>query len=119
MSDTWTTVTYQKVKKPKVVDNTPIKTTPINNSTNQNKIIKKTVQTNLHKIDNETDTFVVKRFGSIGKTVTTFRVAAGLTQEQLAKKMYVQIATIKNVENGTAVYDGSLLNKLKQELKFK
>ena len=118
-NDGWTVVDYTKKKTPKPTVNKPyqpIKTNPI---INENKIIKKPIRSNLHKIENETETFTVKRFGSIGKTVTTFRTSAGLTQEQLAKKLYLPIATIKNVENGSAVYDGVLLNKLKQELKFK
>jgi ribosome-binding protein aMBF1 (putative translation factor) len=115
----WTVVSYQKKKKEKPVVEKPfipLKTTPINTTSN---IIKKPVYNNAHKIDNETETFHTKRFGSLGKIVASHRNIARLTQQELANKIQVKLHIIKSVEDGTGIYDGKLLNKLKQELKFK
>ena len=38
------------------------------------------------------------------------------TQEELAKKMCVPLQTIRNVENGTELYNGQLVSKLKKIL---
>ena len=116
----WTVVSYQKKKKEKPVVEKPVIPSsvlkPIYTTPN---IIKKPFNNNLQKIDNETETFHTKRFGSLGKIVSSYRNIARLTQQELANKIQVKLHIIKSVEDGTGLYDGKLLNKLKQELKFK
>ena len=66
-------------------------------------------------IDN--DDYVPKKFDkTFGKIVSSKRNQKGMSQEAFAKKLCVQKGLIQNVENGTAIYNPSLMSKLRKEL---
>jgi ribosome-binding protein aMBF1 (putative translation factor) len=63
------------------------------------------------------DDFVAKKFDkTFGKIVSSKRNQKGMSQEAFAKKLCLQKSLIQNVENGTAVYNPSLMSKLRKEL---
>jgi putative transcription factor len=58
-----------------------------------------------------------KRFGQEnGKTMQKARCELKLTQEQLAQKLNVQTAVVKSYENGTAIPEQNLLNRINRVL---
>ena len=65
------------------------------------------------------DDFVAKKFDkTFGKIVSSKRNQKGMSQEAFAKKLCLQKSLIQNVENGTAVYNPSLMSKLRKELEI-
>jgi ribosome-binding protein aMBF1 (putative translation factor) len=67
----------------------------------------------------DADDFVVKKFDkAFGKMVSSKRNQKEMNQDALAKKLCVQKSIIQSVENGTAVYNPSLMSKLRKELEI-
>lgn len=120
MSDNegWTTVTYKKVKKPPK-QTTPLPVNKLTAVLPTNKFMERRESTGLHKIENETETFIVKKFGDLGKKIAVARSAKGMTQKDLALKLFLGTNIIQNIENGSAVYDGKIVHKLKTILDIK
>lgn len=112
----WIKVTYKKPKKIVTPKSVETQTKPIEPKIPQNKIVARKESNGLHKIENETENFAVKRFGSAGKEIIALRTIKRLTQRELAQKCNVQLKEIQDLENGTGVYNGPLLNKVKSVL---
>lgn len=53
---------------------------------------------------------------SISQEISKARVAKGLTQKELAQKLNVQPTMITNYENGKAIPDNQMLQKIAREL---
>ena len=117
--DGWTVVSYKKTPKPKKVindteyeqfnyDSKPIKKSNIVN--------KNSVDRKIAKVANDTENFSVKKFGTIGKTISSARLAKKMTQKELANKLSIQVNLLQTIENGSAVYDGNLYSKIKNFL---
>ena len=65
----------------------------------------------------ENDTKPVKHFGQEnGKKMQKARCELKLTQEQLAGKLNVQTPVVKSYENGTAIPEQNLLNRINRIL---
>ena len=127
-NDGWTVVSYKQKKPLKVVPKEgpvgsglkpysksaptqPTKTNVISQKTN------KSESQRLAKIENEQETFHVKRVPmNIARDLTGKRLAKGWNQEELAQKCNLQLKVVKEVENGTGVYDGKIIDKLKRVL---
>lgn len=74
----------------------------------------------LTKINNETETFIVKRIGKdIGQQIVNARIAKNWNQKQLAGFMSEPIRTVVDFENGSAVYDSQKLSKFARILNIK
>jgi ribosome-binding protein aMBF1 (putative translation factor) len=81
---------------------------------NKNKDIK-AIQ---NKVDKQTECFVYEKTPQIIRTnLINFRLSKSWKQEQLAQFCNVQVKVIKDIENGTALYDAQMINKLNQKLK--
>lgn len=65
----------------------------------------------------DSDDFVPKKFDkAFGKIVASKRNQQQMNQDALAKKLNVQSSIIKSIENGTAIYNPSLMSKLRKQL---
>lgn len=73
----------------------------------------------LRSIENETETFKLKKIDSkMSKQIQQARCNQGLSQKELANKVNVPVKTIVEYENGKAILDHKILNKLKRVLKI-
>ena len=83
-------------------------------SANQNQV---NVVTNAKKIDSEEDTFKHKIIGmEMGKRISQARCEKKITQKEFANALFLPEAVIKNFENGKAVYNAVILNKMEKYL---
>jgi ribosome-binding protein aMBF1 (putative translation factor) len=117
----WQTVGWDKRgEKPRGVSETTFKNNEIRSGRvasslktvpmNQNKV---NVVTNIKKIENETETFKHKTVGKeVAKRITEARLEKKLTQKQFAALLCLPFATVKTFENGTAIYNAEVLNKM-------
>ena len=72
----------------------------------------------MHKLDNETETFKLQKVDpKVAKQLQQARCSMGLSQKDLANKVNLPVKTIVAYENGKAVVDHKILNKLKRTLK--
>lgn len=71
----------------------------------------------LAKIANETENFRIKHVDKATSVqIQQARQAKNLTQKELAQKMSVPLTIVSQWEAGTAVYDGSIIQKFKKFL---
>lgn len=83
-------------------------------SLNQNKT---TVISNIKKIENEEETFKLNTIGTkFGNRIAQARCEKKLTQKQLANALSLPESTIKNYENGKAIYNAVIVNKIEKIL---
>jgi len=83
-------------------------------SLNQNKV---NVVTNARKLDSEEETFKHQTIGlSTGKKIAQARCDKKLTQKQLANALSLHESIIKDFENGKAIYNAIIMNKLEKIL---
>jgi putative transcription factor len=86
-------------------------------SANQNKV---NVNTNLKKIENEEDTFKVKTVSlSMSKKIAKARCDKKMTQKELANAIYLPFKLIQDYENGTAIPNHVVLNKIEKILEVR
>ena len=117
----WTTITWDKRgQKPKGVSDK----THLNNEKRKGNVIQtlkpesanknKTFEvTNTKKIANEEETFKHKTIGmKIGNKIAQARAEKKLTREQLAQALFLPKKIIEEFENGKAIYNAVILNKL-------
>ena len=72
----------------------------------------------LKALDDETDTFKIKTIDKqVSKQLQQARCGMKLSQKDLANKANLPVKTIIEYENGKAVTDHKILNKLKRLLK--
>jgi putative transcription factor len=72
---------------------------------------------NLKKVASETENFHHNTISKDeGKSIIQARVAKKLTQEQLANALNIPVRTISDIERGSALYNGSLLARIKRFL---
>ena len=73
----------------------------------------------MNALDNETEAFKLKKIDpKLSKQVQQARCGLGLSQKDLANKVNLPVKTIIDYENGKAVVDHKILNKLKRTLKI-
>ncbi|KAK1936858.1 multiprotein bridging factor type 1 [Babesia divergens] len=83
----------------------------------QNKSTKSYIPTNAVKIDNETENFRIERVGfQFRQALQKARLAKGLTQQALARLINETETTVKEYENGSAIPNGNVLQKLSRAL---
>ncbi|KAK1444342.1 endothelial differentiation-related factor 1 multiprotein bridging factor 1 like protein [Babesia gibsoni] len=83
----------------------------------QNKSTKAHLPTNASKIDNETEDFRIERVGyQFRQALQKARLAKGLTQQALARLINETETTVKEYENGSAIPNGNVLQKLSRAL---
>ena len=83
-------------------------------SVNQNKL---SIVTNATKLDKEEEIFKHKLVGmEIGKKIAQARCELKLTQKQLANVLALPESVIKEHENGKAIYNAMIMNKLEKHL---
>jgi ribosome-binding protein aMBF1 (putative translation factor) len=71
----------------------------------------------MKKIENEEDTFKHRTIGSeIGKKISQARCEKKKTQKELANAIFIPESTIKEFENGKAIYNAVILNKIEKYL---
>jgi len=83
------------------------------NTSNQSSI-------NARKIEEETEDFNIKKVNrKLSTTISTARTAKGMKQKDLATKINVLPALIQKYENGQAIPDQQVINKLQRVLGIK
>jgi putative transcription factor len=101
---------------------------PISNQTNpnkyniQNKVSdeEKNKNAKLYNIENESENFKIETIPlSISQEIIKGRNAMKLTQKDLAQKLNVQQSIITNYENGKAIPDNQMLQKISKVLNVK
>jgi putative transcription factor len=71
----------------------------------------------LRKIENEEDTFKIEKVPlSISKKMAQLRCEKKLSQKELAMKLSLDVKIIQEYENGKAIPNGNLINKLEKIL---
>jgi putative transcription factor len=71
----------------------------------------------LRKIENEEDTFKIEKVPlSISKKIAQLRCEKKLSQKDLAMKLSLDVKIIQEYENGKAIPNGNLINKLEKIL---
>ena len=86
-------------------------TTSINKNTAQNKSA---------KLDSETENFTIVKSGlTLGKEIQQGRTAKKLTQKQLATMLNEKPQVIQQYENGQAIPNPQIINKLQKTLGVK
>jgi len=71
----------------------------------------------LRKIENEEDTFKIEKVPlSISKKMAQLRCEKKLSQKDLAMKLSLDVKIIQEYENGKAIPNGNLINKLEKIL---
>lgn len=74
-------------------------------------------QDNLSKVAQEEEAQHVKLVGTeLGRKIQSARVSQGLTQKQLAAKMFISVQIVQEYESGKAVYNGQYISKFKRVL---
>ncbi|EDO05107.1 putative multiprotein bridging factor type 1 [Babesia bovis T2Bo] len=82
-----------------------------------NKSTKAYLPSNAAKIDNETEDFRIERVEfHFRQALQKARMAKGLTQQSLARLINEPESTVKEYENGTAIPNGVILQKLTRAL---
>ena len=77
------------------------------------------VAAKMNALDNETEAFKLKKIDSkLSKQIQQARCELGLSQKNLANKVNLPVKTIVDYENGKAIVDYKILNKLKRVLKL-
>jgi putative transcription factor len=83
-------------------------------SSNSNKV---NVVTNFHKIDKEEETFILPKVSmSVSKRIAQARCEKKLTQKELAFKLSLPVKIIQEYENGKAIPNPIILNKIESIL---
>ncbi|CDR96219.1 multiprotein bridging factor type 1, putative [Babesia bigemina] len=83
----------------------------------QNRSSKAYIPTNAAKIENETENFRIERIEfHFRQALQKARLAKGLTQQSLARLINEPEAIVKEYENGSAIPNGSILQKLSKAL---
>lgn len=73
----------------------------------------------MRSLENETETFKLKKIDAkLSKQIQQARCGLGLSQKDLANKVNLPVKTIVEYENGKAIPDNKVLNKLKRTLKI-
>jgi putative transcription factor len=86
-------------------------TTSVNKNTGQNKSA---------KLDSETENFTIVKSGlTLGKEIQQGRSAKKLTQKQLATMLNEKPQVIQQYENGQAIPNPQIINKLQKSLGVK
>lgn len=84
------------------------------------KSVEKKTQTNANKIDNETEDFTIVKSGlTLGKEIQQGRTNKKLSQKQLASLLNEKPAVIQQYENGQAIPNPQIINKLQRTLEVK
>lgn len=79
-----------------------------------------TTATNAKNIENETETFKLKKVPLvISRAIQQCRVNAGMSQKQLAHNLNVKPTTIQSYENGKAVPNSRVIQKIENCLGLK
>lgn len=119
----WQVVSYAKKKPSKPVVKTEPVSQPVRTmkGTPQTKAITSKVDhgkiNHLSKLEKETEDFHVKKVSlSVAREISGKRVAKGWSQKELAQRCNFPAKEIHDVENGTALYDGSKIDKIKRIL---
>ncbi len=76
----------------------------------------KSAASKMYALENSDDVTVQTIPLSISQEISKARVAKGLTQKELAQKLNVQPAIITSYENGKAIPDNQMLQKIAREL---
>jgi len=117
----WTIVGSKKkkpptIKKVKEIPMVQLKKPVIQQNTHTEKVNYSELN-KLKKIEEETENFTVKRVPKdVSQEIVTKRLNKKWTQKELAQKCNLQVKDIQTIENGTAVYNGNLINKIKRIL---
>ena len=83
-------------------------------SANKNKINQ---VTNAKKIDGEQETFKHTHIGlEVGKKISQARCEKKLSQEDLARALFLPKSVIQEFESGKAIYNAMIMNKLEKYL---
>ena len=73
----------------------------------------------LRAIDTETETFKIPKIDKkISKQISEARCHLKMSQKELANKLNLPVKTIVDYENGKAIPENRLLNKIKNTLKI-
>lgn len=81
---------------------------------------KKTVDSKLHKIENEMDNLKIEKVSkSISQEIINNRTKLGIKQKDLANRINVPVQVIQQYENGSSQTDIKILLKLEKVLKCK
>lgn len=68
----------------------------------------------------ETGNFTHKKMDKkYGSDIQKLRLAKGWTQKELAQKLNINPKDITNIENGTAIHNGALMNRLNNLFQIK
>lgn len=76
----------------------------------------KSAAAKMYALENSEDIIVQTIPLSISQEISKARVAKGLTQKELAQKLNIQPAIITSYENGKAIPDNQILQKIAREL---
>lgn len=76
------------------------------------------LEKDLDPANQEVDFKIPKVSDAIGKRIAKARMDKKLSQLDLAKKISINVADIKGIENGTAINNSKLINKICQYLKI-
>ena len=77
-------------------------------------------QVRLNKLDNETENFNIKKVDdNLKKAIQQGRAGKKMSQVQLANALNVKPDVIKSYENGTAIPDNRLINRMQRTLGVK
>jgi len=101
----WTTVVLKKNKSDKKTS-----------ETNQNKQIN---HNNYKKQDNDDKIQIKKVSKQMAKQIIDSRVAKKMTQVNLAQQSCIDIKMIKEIENGSCIYNSDHINKISKVLGIK
>ena len=75
---------------------------------------------NARKLEEETEDFNIKKVNrKLSTAISSARTAKGMKQKDLATKINVLPALIQKYENGQAIPDQQVINKLQKVLKVK
>lgn len=71
----------------------------------------------INDIDNNTECFTIERTGmDIANRIKTLRAQKEMTQKEVAQRMSVKVDIIRDYENGKAIPDSRIINRLEQIL---
>lgn len=74
----------------------------------------------LKKIENETEEFQIKKIDADTKNlIHKYRNEQKLTQKELGEKLNIKVGIINDYENGKAIPDTKILNKMEKILKIR
>jgi ribosome-binding protein aMBF1 (putative translation factor) len=109
----WEPVILRKKAPVAPTPSEPVSKKMISNTNSRNESV------NLAKVANETEVFHHTHVSKEdARAIIQGRVAKKLTQEKLAQALNLPVKTIADIERGVAIYNGSVLARIKRYLQI-